>query len=308
MSYGAPRKRAREAELSSDMTISQVQSLTFANQTGNLLLRKINEDREFREAADKKFVQLQHALNALNDKKLVQLRHELNALKEDVRLLKDSSAGYTAMRARGISTDKRDILSSAMKTEDQKIRTENISAHHSDPLEEDVRLLEHSSDEYTVSRDQWISTVKRDIFSSANELDYQKIKTGNISAHHSDPLADALLYKKQLRHDDRTYYRIYTLGWTQVLNLGQYLSPVLETDNQFQLIDGSAKYDSVINLLAQYATMRTQERPPNEDVTAAFWKFIHVLETDWISEDPETCPESNLAQAYRRFYSALRAS
>ena len=116
--------------------------------------------------------------------------------------------------------EKQDIMMARIQSlEDiQKQHVSSIAA-----LEADVTALKGTTESYFAVRSRFFAVFIRDKVGKTSRADQKLINKGNFAAHGGDPLTDAMMFKKRIRNDDRTFALLYGLTWARVMEYGMYL-------------------------------------------------------------------------------------
>lgn len=123
-----------------------------------------------------------------------------------------NAQGLTILERLDDNTDK--IASLTIKT--SKLEEELIS------IRSDLAASKVTSNSYYAVRSRFFAVYLRDKLGKETKADHKSIQEGNIAAHEGDPLTDAMMYKKEFRRDERTFGRLYGMGWNQVLKYGMF--------------------------------------------------------------------------------------
>ncbi|MCJ1346307.1 hypothetical protein MMC31_004522 [Peltigera leucophlebia] len=94
-------------------------------------------------------------------------------------------------------------------------------------LESDMTALKATTESYFAVRSRFFAVFLRDNFHKSSRADRKLIKEDNFAAHGGDPLTDALMFKKSLRTDDKTFELLYGMTWGRVIEYAEN-PPVLE--------------------------------------------------------------------------------
>jgi hypothetical protein len=105
--------------------------------------------------------------------------------------------------------------------------TMNTSDASNAKLTADVQALKLSTDSFLTVRSRCFAIFLRDKIQRCSRTDAKVIKDGNVAAHEGDPLVDAMMYKKGVRSDHRTFTLLYGMPWQQVLDYGTTPNPPL---------------------------------------------------------------------------------
>lgn len=76
-------------------------------------------------------------------------------------------------------------------------------------------------------RNRYIAKYLKDVIGDPDrmtEADHQIIREGDAIAHHGEPLTDAVMWKRQIRTDLRTFKELYLLNYHQVLGICKSLT------------------------------------------------------------------------------------
>lgn len=90
-------------------------------------------------------------------------------------------------------------------------------------LESEVNALKATTDSYFAVRSRFFAVFLRDRIGKINRADQNLINEGNFAAHGGDPLTDAMMFKKRIRTDDKTFALLYGMSWARVIEYGMYL-------------------------------------------------------------------------------------
>ncbi|MCJ1346726.1 hypothetical protein MMC31_004944 [Peltigera leucophlebia] len=94
-------------------------------------------------------------------------------------------------------------------------------------LKSDVTALKETTESYFAVRSRFFAVLLRDNFRKSTRADQRLIDEGNFVAHGGDPLADAVMFKKRFRTDDKTCGLLYGMTWGRVMEYAEN-PPVLK--------------------------------------------------------------------------------
>lgn len=89
-------------------------------------------------------------------------------------------------------------------------------------LTNEVEALKMTTESYLSVRSRFFAVFLRDKLLKVTHADKKIIADGNMAAHCGDPLVDAVMFKKKIRSDDKTYYLLYGMQWQRVLEYGNF--------------------------------------------------------------------------------------
>lgn len=97
-------------------------------------------------------------------------------------------------------------------------------------LESDMTAIKATTESYFAVRSRFFAVFLRDNFHKSSRADRKLIKEDNFAAHGGDPLTDALMFKKSLRTDDKTFELLYGMTWGRVIEYGMFLLQLRSRD------------------------------------------------------------------------------
>lgn len=131
-----------------------------------------------------------------------------------------NSQGLTVLENQDIMMAQ--IKSNASSIESLKANVTALEANVT-ALEADVAALKATTKSYFAVHSRFFAVFIRDKLGKTSRADQKLINEGNFAAHGGDPLTHAMMYKKRIRANDKTFGLLYGMSWARVMEYGMYL-------------------------------------------------------------------------------------
>ena len=140
-------------------------------------------------------------------------------------------------------------------------------------LEERVNSLTNSLEAYSILRNRFISTFKRDKLGNATETDRNIIAAGNASAHGGDAVVDASLYSNTGRREIVAYMQLYGIHPSVVLAISEFFA-ILKNAKA-----NCSDHSQTINVLNTHAGIAASKyKTGSVKFYALFKEFVKLFE------------------------------
>lgn len=90
-------------------------------------------------------------------------------------------------------------------------------------LHADIAALKATTESYFAVRSRFFAVFIRDKVGKTSRADQKLINEGNFAAQGGDPLTNAIMFKKKIRADNKTFGLLYSMTWARVMEYGIYL-------------------------------------------------------------------------------------